>query len=67
MATVPVCEIEFMNVYEAVTHSSDRCCRNAYEEIKNSFSRPEFQEKVIERASGECNIFNRCMHYTVIL
>lgn len=67
MATVPVREIEFINVYEAITHSSDRCCRNAYEEIKNSFSRPEFQEKVMERARGECNVFNRYMKYTVIL
>lgn len=43
MMKVPICEIEFINVYEAVTHSSDKCCRSAYGEMKNSFSRPGFQ------------------------
>lgn len=41
--TVPICEIDFINVYEAVTHSSNKCCRNAYKEINVSFSRAGFQ------------------------
>lgn len=53
METVPIREIEFINVYEAVTHSSDKCGRNTYGEIKNSFARLGFQSYRESKGEGQ--------------